>query len=115
VLRLAVLYEDRDWNAASPAFVSLRRLLSRRAAAPRGFTVVALVPQNPAETAAMSPERLAGNRALVKRVVEDAGGRFLDLVDAFPESAFLDHCHLTGEGNARLAAQLDAAVGVSRK
>ncbi|MBL8111846.1 MAG: hypothetical protein JNK60_03095, partial [Acidobacteria bacterium] len=67
-LKVAPFSEDRDWNAASPAFRSLRRLLSRRTT---GFTAVALVPQNPAETAAVSPERLARNRALVKRVVED--------------------------------------------
>jgi len=109
-LRIAPIYEDRDWNPASPAFSSLGRILARRRSA--GRTLVALVPQNPSETAAIAPERLQSNRDLLKRTVVNALGAdsaWIDLSDAMPQDAFLDHCHLTGEGNARLAGTLAAA------
>ncbi len=115
-LRIAPFYEDRDWNPDSPAFASLRRLLSRRANG-AGATVVVLVPQNPGETASLAPSRLAGNRALVRSAAESVlgpRGRFVDLVDALPAGAFLDHCHLTGEGNARLAGELAFAMDAAR-
>jgi hypothetical protein len=109
-LKIAPIYEDRDWNASSPAFASLGRILAWRPGG--GRTLVALTPQNPSETAAIPPDRLRSNRELLKRTVEGAltpNGTYLDLADALPESAFLDHCHLTGDGNARLAETLAAA------
>ena len=109
-LKVAPIYEDRDWNAASPAFASLGRILARRRTS--GRTLVALAPQNPSETAGIAPGRLRSNRELLKTAVEGAltaNGAYLDLADALPEDAFLDHCHLTGEGNARLAGALAAA------
>lgn len=109
-LRIAPIYEDRDWNPSSPAFSSLGRILARRRSA--GRTLVALAPQNPSETAAIAPERLRSNRDLLKRTVVSAlgaDGAWIDLSDALPQDAFLDHCHLTGEGNVRLAEDLAAA------
>lgn len=109
-LRIAPIYEDRDWNPTSPAFSSLGRILARRRSA--GRTLVALVPQNPSETAAIAPERLRSNRDLLRRTVVGAlgaDGAWIDLSDTLPQDAFLDHCHLTGEGNARLAEALVAA------
>ncbi|MFN7986380.1 MAG: hypothetical protein U0529_02845 [Thermoanaerobaculia bacterium] len=110
-LRIAPIYEDRAWNASAPAFASLSRILARRRSA---RTLVALTPQNPVETASLSPERLRSNRDLLRRAVEAGlgpAGRYLDLADALPEDAFLDHCHLTGQGNARVAEALASTLG----
>jgi hypothetical protein len=36
--------------------------------------------------------------------------RYLDWSDAMPTPLFLDHCHLTKEGNARLAGRLAGEI-----
>lgn len=115
-MTVAEYYAPRAWNGDSEAFRSLDRLL--RGLAARGTrSIVVLAPQNPefmAEVAATP--FLADNRALLaRRVAAALSGRgvFVDLADRLPAKDFLDHCHLTAEGNARAALEISALFGAS--
>lgn len=111
-LRLQVIgYYREAWDAGSPALLSLGRVVAALHAIDPAMVVV-LTPQNPSFVEEAGPGLLAANRGtLAILVAKRAPGAFVDLSTAFAEPLFLDHCHLTPEGNARLAAELLRALG----
>jgi hypothetical protein len=109
-LRLKVdpYYRDR-WDPSSTAFRALGALLD--AARERPGTLVVLTPQNPEFVA--DRDTFAANRRILGDFVAAHGGAALeyrDLADRFPADRFLDHCHLTPEGNREYAELLLQAL-----
>ncbi len=111
--RVEAYYRDA-WDPATFAFRALSRLLlTLRPHAAR--TAVVLAPQNP-EFVGEGSERAVfdTNRKLLSSLLSSetrrGGFAYRDLSDAYPREAFLDHCHLTAEGNSRLAIDLLALV-----
>jgi len=109
-LKVDPYYRDR-WDSSSVAFRALGALLE--AARSRGGTqtIVVLTPQNPDFVG--DPATFAGNRRLLAEFVGSRGGAsvaYRDLADRFPSERFLDHCHLTPEGNREYAQLLLALL-----
>lgn len=103
-LKVAPYYRER-WNPSSLAFRSLDRVL-RELAGKRPVTVV-LTPQNP--DFVEDPRLFAENRAVLGqfvRAMEIRGLEYLDWADRYPPDRFLDHCHLTADGNREYAGEL---------
>jgi hypothetical protein len=105
-LKVDPYYRDR-WDPGSLPFRALGGLLE--AAGGRGDVqaVVVLTPQNPefvgdAETFASNRRVLADFVARHSRSGE-ASVAYRDLADRFSSQRFLDHCHLTPEGNREYA------------
>jgi hypothetical protein len=103
-LKVAPYYRDR-WDASAPAFRSLEASVRRLAAA--GPVAVVLTPQNPdfVDDAAL----FAANRALLAdffaaRAIP--GVEFRDWSARFAPDRFLDHCHLTADGNKEYAEEV---------
>jgi hypothetical protein len=112
-LKVDPYYRDR-WDPSSVAFRALGALLE--AARRRGDvqTIVVLTPQNPefvGDTATF-----ASNRRVLSEFVarhSQPGGAsvaYRDLGEQFPSDRFLDHCHLTPDGNREYAQILLALL-----
>ncbi len=112
-LKVDPYYRDR-WDSSSVAFRALGALLE--AARSRGGvqTIVVLTPQNP--EFAGDTATFAWNRRVLADFVAShnrPGGASLayrDLADRFPPDRFLDHCHLTPDGNREYARILLALL-----
>jgi hypothetical protein len=115
-LKVDPYYRDR-WDPSSIAFRALGALLDESrargaavAAGGRAETIVVLTPQNPDFVA--DAETFAWNRRVLGEFVARRGGPgggalvYRDLADRFPSERFLDHCHLTPEGNREYAGLL---------
>lgn len=102
-LKIAPIYRE-TWRMDAIALRAARDLV--RTLSVRGIrTVVALAPQNPAVVEAVGdPEAFRRNRALLRETLAPA--TLHDLADRYPDDLFLDHCHLTAEGNQLLAVEL---------
>jgi len=109
-MRVEGFYQEL-WREDAPAVRALRRLIpALRHADPR--LLVVFSPQNPSYMARGGPELEAANANLLRTIVgPGASGSFVDLSSAFGEALFLDHCHLTAEGNLRLAEEIDRRLG----
>jgi hypothetical protein len=112
-LKVDPYYRDR-WDTASPAFRSLGALLEAARGRRDVQTIVVLTPQNP--EFAGDTETFAGNRRVLAEFVArhcppgGASVAYRDLADRFPSERFLDHCHLTPEGNREYAQILLALI-----
>lgn len=107
-MRVEGFYQEL-WREDAPAVRSLRRLIpALRVADPR--LLVVFSPQNPSYMAKGGAELAAANAQLLRKVVGPRGP-FVDLSAAFGEELFLDHCHLTKEGNLRLADEIERRLG----
>lgn len=105
VLRLKVApFYASAWEASALSFRSLDRLLGTLG---RAKAVVVLSPQNPDFVGDAATFR--DNRALLAGFMEahkSAGLEYEDWADRFAAGRFVDHCHLTAEGNRELARDL---------
>jgi hypothetical protein len=100
-LKVAPYYRNR-WRGDSPAFRALDGLLETL-----GPARVVLTPQNP--DFVEDAEAFAANRALLASFMkarEVPGAEYRDWADRYPSERFLDHCHLTADGNRDYAAEL---------
>jgi hypothetical protein len=107
--RTAGYYKDQIWRTDSLPFRSLQETLNDLMEGAPDVTVV-LTPQNAAflEGILDLPESKK-NRRILKDLLEpykQKGLRYLDWSDHYPKELFLDHCHLTPEGNERYAKDL---------
>jgi hypothetical protein len=110
--KVASYYEATPWDASSLPFRSLGRIVERLASQGTRVIVV-LSPQNLAFLEGIvDREALESNRQRLARFMADRadGAVYLDWATRFPEELFLDHCHLTAEGNVRFARDLASAV-----
>jgi len=109
-MRVEGFYQE-VWREDAPAAHALRRLIpALRRADPR--LLVVFSPQNPSYRTKGGPELAAANANLLRTIVEgEAPGAFVDLSAVFGEEFFLDHCHMTAEGNLRLAEEIDRRLG----
>ena len=109
-MRVEGFYQEL-WREDAPAARALRRLVpALRRVDPR--LLVVFSPQNPSYLAKGGPELPAANADLLRTIVgQGASGSFVDLSAAFGEELFLDHCHMTAEGNLRLAEEIDRLLG----
>ena len=110
-MRVAPFYRN-SWATAAQSFGALRTLLRSSRSVPGRLTIV-LSPQNP------DVVRAVGNAATVEANrrhlaaflhAEAAGTRYEDWLARYAPALFLDHCHLTAEGNRRLAADLGSLL-----
>jgi hypothetical protein len=105
-LKVAPYYRDR-WKLGSPPFAALASILRDLAAA--GPVAVVLTPQNP--DFVEDTKLFAANRADLAEFLRGQGTtahlvEYRDWADKYPSERFLDHCHLTAEGNREYAAEL---------
>lgn len=111
--KVAPYYRGVIWHLDTPAFRSLGRLLAGVQAA-RIPSLLVLTPQNTAYLeGVLDPSLFAANRALLADVMRRHAGpgvRYFDWADRYPATSFLDHTHLTRDGNDRYAADLTALV-----
>jgi hypothetical protein len=108
-LKIAPYYKDA-WSPASPAFHALLRisLEMKRRGVP---LAVALAPQNPEVVEGVGDRAtFEKNRALLAASLARTSRPLLDLSAKYPAESFLDHCHLTADGNHALAADLAHAA-----
>ncbi|MCM3876090.1 MAG: hypothetical protein NEA02_06685, partial [Thermoanaerobaculia bacterium] len=109
-MRVEGFYQE-PWREDARAARTLRRLIPALCRADPRLLVV-FSPQNPSYIAKGGPELAGANANLLRAIVGQGGsGSFVDLSAAFPEELFLDHCHLTAEGNLRLAEEIDRRLG----
>jgi hypothetical protein len=109
-MRVEGFYQEL-WREDAPAARALRRLIpALRHADPR--LLVVFSPQNPSYLEKGGPEVATANANLLRTIVGKGDTvSFVDLSAAFGEKLFLDHCHLTAEGNLRLAEEIDRRLG----
>ena len=114
--QVAPFYDPAPWEESSLPFRSLDRLLGDLRE--RGLPVfVAFTPQNAAflgpdlDQAAFRLNRERLGRFVRARLADPT--QYLDLAEGWDPTLFLDHCHLTAEGNQSLATRLWTAL--SRK
>ena len=103
-LKVDPYYRSR-WEPASLAFRALAALLDEVRG--RDRVVVVLSPQNPEFVA--DPETFAWNRRVLDAFVasrRDPSLVYRDFGDRYPSDRFLDHCHLTPQGNREYAEAL---------
>lgn len=86
-----------------------------RARGAQVLVVVSPMPtQNLARVGRYDPARIAGRIAMLRREVESAGGRLLDLHDALPMELFRDGSgHFTPTGHERMATLVWPQIGLS--
>jgi hypothetical protein len=112
-LKVDPYYRDR-WDTGSPAFHALGALLEAARSHRDVQTIVVLTPQNPEFVG--DPAIFAWNRRVLGEFVARHGQpgegsvAYRDLADRFPAGRFLDHCHLTPEGNREYAQILLALI-----
>jgi hypothetical protein len=108
-IKVASFYRPDPWNVSDLPYACLKRALSRWEK--MGVRVyVVLTPQN----AEFLGERFdkggfeANRKALAAFFKANASGNvsYRDWSQKYPSTLFLDHCHLTSEGNARYAGEL---------
>jgi hypothetical protein len=103
-LKVDPYYRSR-WAPSSLAFRALGALLDEVRG--RDRVVVVLSPQNPEFVA--DPETFAWNRRILEAFVasrRDPSLVYRDFGDRYPSDRFLDHCHLTPQGNREYAEAL---------
>jgi hypothetical protein len=109
-LKVDPYYRDA-WDTSSPAFRALGALLEAARSRGTNQTIVVLTPQNPefvADAATFDRNRRVLSEFVGARM--GASVAYRDLAKAFPPEKFLDHCHLTPEGNREYAQALLALL-----
>lgn len=112
-LKVDPYYRDR-WDSSSVAFHALGALLEAARRRDDSQTILVLTPQNPAFVG--DTETFAWNRRVLAEFVarhSQPGGAsvaYRDLADRFSSDRFLDHCHLTPDGNREYAQILLALL-----
>jgi hypothetical protein len=107
-LKVAPYYRER-WKTSSLSFRVLGALLKEMSNFER--VVVVLTPQNP--DFIEDHETFKWNRRVLRDFIQSrrAGSvAYRDFADRFPADQFLDHCHLTPEGNRDYARALSSLV-----
>jgi len=104
---------DRPLGPGNPLLDFMRATVSKLSG--DGITVLVLVTPMPWERATEAkyyePERYARRIALLRGVVEESGGHFLDLHHALAKNLFRDgDCHFTADGAAEMARLLGPEV-----
>lgn len=109
-LRMRILpFYQEPFREGAPALDALVATIRELRAV--GDPIVVLSPQNP-DVLEEAGDGVAQSRALLRSAVSRAGAtRYLDLADHLAAPFFLDHCHLTPEGNRRFAEELSRALG----
>jgi len=108
-LKVASYYQPYSWDKLSPPFGCLGRTLERWAKSGVRVTVV-LTPQNKDFLGdSLDGPSFDKNRKTLADFMKSFSGPALvyqDWSTRYPPSLFLDHCHLTSEGNERYAQEL---------
>ena len=108
-LKVAPYYRNVAWHADSTAFRSLGRLIEHLQKLHIPVRIV-LTPQNRTFlNDLLDPDLFSQNRALLDEFVHahtGTGTGYSDWADRYPPRSFLDHCHLTEEGNDQYAQDL---------
>ena len=112
-LKISSFYGANRWNPDTLPFQALDRLLDelKRRGIP---TLVVLTPQNlDFLRGTLDLPSFGKNREFLAAFMKKRLGpllKYADWSDRYPTDFFLDHCHLTPDGNRRLAADLIQAL-----
>ena len=112
-LKISSFYQANSWNRESLPFQALDRLLDNltRQGVP---TLVVLTPQNLRFLSGIVDlTSFRKNRKFLAAFMKKHRGPLLtyrDWADRYPAGLFLDHCHLTPDGNQKLAQDLIQAL-----
>jgi hypothetical protein len=108
-LKTASYYGDHRWDVNGIAFGSLRRVLDQWARQ-RAVVDIFLVPQNREFLGnSLDQPNFERNRKTLAAFLKSYSGKgihYVDWADRYPPAYFLDHCHLTAEGNERFAQDI---------
>jgi hypothetical protein len=116
--KIATYYQPYLWDKNALPLTCLQKILDCWAAHHVQVTIV-LTPQNQKFLGSyLDKPSFRKNRALLARVmktytVQDI--HYEDWADRYPSALFLDHCHLTPEGNERYAADLIQLLAGGKK
>lgn len=109
VMKVTPYYPSKTWDPKGAPFQSLERVISNLRTHHIPVMVV-LTPQNPSFFGKrFDLASFDANRRLLQTFFQKGqahGFRYLDWATHYPPTDFLDHCHLTAEGNARYAKDL---------
>jgi hypothetical protein len=102
--RVESFYAPRQWMESDPQVSKLLEL-ARNATSQGGRVLVLMAPQNPQFLPTSEAElQLRRNVGHLEVLLNEIGGvRFHSFVDAYPADYFLDHCHLSPQGNEKFA------------
>lgn len=110
--KIASYYQAYDWDPNALPFTCLKRVLDQWGAAHIPVQVV-LTPQNPRFLGSyLDKKSFEKNRktlAAFMRPYAKKGIHYQDWSGRYDPASFLDHCHLTPQGNQRYATDLTAA------
>lgn len=111
--RVASYYQGKPWGPEDLPFRCLRAALENWKRQGVKVTLV-LTPQNRKFLGRLSDEAwFDGNRKTLASFLKGPSGQgvaYHDWADRYPSEAFLDHCHLTPEGNERYARDLQVLL-----
>ncbi|HVZ79997.1 MAG TPA: hypothetical protein VHE12_04255 [bacterium] len=107
--KVASYYQAHTWDPKGLPFTCLRQVLDQWSAAHIPVRVV-LTPQNPPFLGSyLDKPSFSKNRKALAAFMKPylkKGITYQDWADRYPPSSFLDHCHMTPEGNRRYAGDL---------
>jgi hypothetical protein len=113
MLKVAPYYRNVAWQTDSAAFRSLGRLLDHLRTQHLPARIV-FTPQNVTFLHdVLSPDQFRDNRAVLDAFVHVHAGTetvYFDWAERYPARSFLDHCHLTRDGNDQYARDLVALL-----
>jgi hypothetical protein len=108
-LKIAAWYQSYSWDRQGLPMVSLRRILDKWKQSGTSITVI-LTPQNAKFLGkAWDKASIDANSKLLAEVISeytDAKLNFQDWSERYPSKLFLDHCHLTVNGNEQYGKDL---------
>ena len=110
--KIATYYQAYTWDPQALPLTSLKRVLDQWTAAHIPVRII-LTPQNPKFLGSyLDKPSFQKNRKVLAAFLKtylSHGVAYQDWADKYPPSFFLDHCHLTPEGNQRYAEDLMSA------
>ncbi len=116
--KIATYYQPYLWDKTALPLVCLHKILDSWAAQQVHVTVV-LSPQNQNFLGSyLDKPSFKKNRAALAKLMKSysaKGIHYHDWADRYPSSLFLDHCHLTPEGNQRYSVELTQLLAGGQK
>ncbi len=116
--KIASYYQPYVWDKKALAFTCLHKILDSWAANHVHVTIV-LTPQNQKFLGGyLDKPSFKKNRALLKAFLKPYAARgihYEDWADRYPSTMFLDHCHLTPDGNEQYASDLTRFLNGAEK
>jgi hypothetical protein len=114
IQKVGSYYQDYHWELDKLPFICLKHVLDLWVGRHIPVTVI-LTPQNQKFLGSyLDPQSFGYNRKILAEFMKryaSQGLHYQDWADRYPSDCFLDHCHMTPEGNRRYAEDLKLMIG----